>query len=116
MRSEKTDKPPIRETKAQIWREHSLQRATNPPEVCHFEPALASGPHRHDHNKHAPVAHLHRQHLPPFHDAAATDENQVNDVVEYQHRGEHVDNHLRSEEHTSELQSPDHLVCRLLLE
>ena len=23
---------------------------------------------------------------------------------------------LRSEEHTSELQSPDHLVCRLLLE
>src|SRR5258708_24184069 len=27
-------------------------------------------------------------------------------------RGQHV----RSEEHTSELQSPDHLVCRLLLE
>src|SRR5258708_36276541 len=25
-------------------------------------------------------------------------------------------NHWRSEEHTSELQSPDHLVCRLLLE
>src|SRR5258708_18744103 len=25
-------------------------------------------------------------------------------------------NVLRSEEHTSELQSPDHLVCRLLLE
>src|SRR5258708_19844004 len=25
-------------------------------------------------------------------------------------------NNLRSEEHTSELQSPDHLVCRLLLE
>src|SRR5258708_10591088 len=25
-------------------------------------------------------------------------------------------NRLRSEEHTSELQSPDHLVCRLLLE
>src|SRR5258708_30833350 len=24
--------------------------------------------------------------------------------------------HKRSEEHTSELQSPDHLVCRLLLE
>src|SRR5258708_28755808 len=24
--------------------------------------------------------------------------------------------HLRSEEHTSELQSPDHLACRLLLE
>src|SRR5258708_26916883 len=30
-------------------------------------------------------------------------------------RAVHV-GHLRSEEHTSELQSPDHLVCRLLLE
>src|SRR5258708_29122699 len=31
----------------------------------------------------------------------------------------HLGNHVagrRSEEHTSELQSPDHLVCRLLLE
>src|SRR5258708_23331664 len=28
----------------------------------------------------------------------------------------HVQNLVRSEEHTSELQSPDHLVCRLLLE
>src|SRR5574344_485154 len=27
-----------------------------------------------------------------------------------------ADASLRSEEHTSELQSPDHLVCRLLLE
>src|SRR5215216_6992344 len=27
-----------------------------------------------------------------------------------------ADAELRSEEHTSELQSPDHLVCRLLLE
>src|SRR5258708_16961096 len=27
-----------------------------------------------------------------------------------------LDDHRRSEEHTSELQSPDHLVCRLLLE
>src|SRR5258708_34673162 len=27
-----------------------------------------------------------------------------------------ADDELRSEEHTSELQSPDHLVCRLLLE
>src|SRR5947208_13146871 len=27
-----------------------------------------------------------------------------------------ADDGLRSEEHTSELQSPDHLVCRLLLE
>src|SRR5947208_11604035 len=27
-----------------------------------------------------------------------------------------LEHYLRSEEHTSELQSPDHLVCRLLLE
>src|SRR5207244_12851815 len=30
--------------------------------------------------------------------------------------GELITGRLRSEEHTSELQSPDHLVCRLLLE
>src|SRR5258708_17846516 len=30
--------------------------------------------------------------------------------------GEFVEDAARSEEHTSELQSPDHLVCRLLLE
>src|SRR5947208_9378207 len=38
-----------------------------------------------------------------------------------QHRGEALSQGssrrvIRSEEHTSELQSPDHLVCRLLLE
>src|SRR5258708_16514931 len=31
-------------------------------------------------------------------------------------RGKIVLQRVRSEEHTSELQSPDHLVCRLLLE
>src|SRR5207244_13030850 len=30
--------------------------------------------------------------------------------------GAHLPRRTRSEEHTSELQSPDHLVCRLLLE
>src|SRR5258708_18101921 len=30
--------------------------------------------------------------------------------------GQGGQNNIRSEEHTSELQSPDHLVCRLLLE
>src|SRR5258708_24143199 len=30
--------------------------------------------------------------------------------------GREIWHELRSEEHTSELQSPDHLVCRLLLE
>src|SRR5258708_29834525 len=29
---------------------------------------------------------------------------------------QHAERRTRSEEHTSELQSPDHLVCRLLLE
>src|SRR5207244_4875033 len=32
------------------------------------------------------------------------------------HRARHGRHGHRSEEHTSELQSPDHLVCRLLLE
>src|SRR5438552_12957230 len=32
------------------------------------------------------------------------------------HRGRPAAGRRRSEEHTSELQSPDHLVCRLLLE
>src|SRR5258708_22454436 len=33
-----------------------------------------------------------------------------------EHAHKHADLVGRSEEHTSELQSPDHLVCRLLLE
>src|SRR5258708_29964174 len=33
-----------------------------------------------------------------------------------QKSGQTIMDDLRSEEHTSELQSPDHLVCRLLLE
>src|SRR5690348_17667699 len=37
-------------------------------------------------------------------------------VKEMRSLGLNVDLHNRSEEHTSELQSPVHLVCRLLLE
>src|SRR5258708_18512501 len=37
-------------------------------------------------------------------------------VVAAGDQGTAFGHHLRSEEHTSELQSPDHLVCRLLLE
>src|SRR5258708_14406079 len=33
-----------------------------------------------------------------------------------EHRGQGVRDAQRSEEHTSELQSPDHILCRLLLE
>src|SRR5690348_17770502 len=38
----------------------------------------------------------------------------VGQMVRYKHTK--VNTHMRSEEHTSELQSPVHLVCRLLLE
>src|SRR5438552_6012264 len=37
-------------------------------------------------------------------------------AAERDRRLREVDSRRRSEEHTSELQSPDHLVCRLLLE
>src|SRR5258708_31005313 len=37
-------------------------------------------------------------------------------VSECSHRRRLIQHTCRSEEHTSELQSPDHLVCRLLLE
>src|SRR5207244_5649789 len=37
-------------------------------------------------------------------------------LVELRHVGDRRAGGHRSEEHTSELQSPDHLVCRLLLE
>src|SRR5258708_32059508 len=41
----------------------------------------------------------------------------LGDPIEHQHRRQRKLRPLvRSEEHTSELQSPDHLVCRLLLE
>src|SRR5258708_31418142 len=42
---------------------------------------------------------------------------EVADAFEVDHLlDRHALRHCRSEEHTSELQSPDHLVCRLLLE
>src|SRR5207244_8439503 len=43
--------------------------------------------------------------------ATAVSSNQIN--LTWQ---DNSSNETRSEEHTSELQSPDHLVCRLLLE
>src|SRR5258708_18732452 len=39
---------------------------------------------------------------------------QLGELLDLDHAGPTVA--VRSEEHTSELQSPDHLVCRLLLE
>src|SRR5690348_17502483 len=40
----------------------------------------------------------------------------VGDDAALRHRRRHAHHAVRSEEHTSELQSPVHLVCRLLLE
>src|SRR5258708_29873641 len=41
----------------------------------------------------------------------------LDELLDHLLRDDEVGNHaVRSEEHTSELQSPDHLVCRLLLE
>src|SRR5258708_27022524 len=40
----------------------------------------------------------------------------VGDIEQLHRLGQRRQSRQRSEEHTSELQSPDHLVCRLLLE
>src|SRR5258708_36138582 len=50
-----------------------------------------------------------------FRSLAVQSDNRVAGVQASRRRGR-VRRHARSEEHTSELQSPDHLVCRLLLE
>src|SRR5438552_12997597 len=55
-----------------------------------------------------PLDHLDRVRLLVEHRREALAQQAVGAVLEPVH--------LRSEEHTSELQSPDHLVCRLLLE
>src|SRR5258708_2885453 len=57
--------------------------------------------------------------LCPWAKAAAIDSRHpyINDIHHHKRSGQCVDQQRgRSEEHTSELQSPDHLVCRLLLE
>src|SRR5258708_25202505 len=69
----------------------------SPPETC--GPALARGPDRRE-ARPADAAHA----GPRSGDAGPRD------------RPARRLARLRSEEHTSELQSPDHLVCRLLLE
>src|SRR5258708_19421894 len=43
-------------------------------------------------------------------------DNVIHSVFTQRHTLAITETHIRSEEHTSELQSPDHLVCRLLLE
>src|SRR6266566_2653212 len=94
MRGKETDEPPVWKTITQVRRENGLKRTANSPKVRDLEPALTSRPHRHNHHDHAPIAHLHRQHLPPIDDAVAADENEKNDVVQNQNRREHTDNRL----------------------
>src|SRR5207244_7341773 len=66
---------------------------------------------------------------PSAHGAAQVDDTQASNIWQFggnftKTYGHHTfkmgadfaSNNARSEEHTSELQSPDHLVCRLLLE
>src|SRR5258708_29651903 len=69
----------------------------------------------------APVVHLLPSDPRPF--AAAFENPRLFDAFDqivgagrWRPRGNLGNLVLRSEEHTSELQSPDHLVCRLLLE
>src|SRR5207244_5750705 len=52
----------------------------------------------------------------PARDPRGADPAGVHAVRPRARRARLLVSHLRSEEHTSELQSPDHLVCRLLLE
>src|SRR5258708_20796892 len=49
-------------------------------------------------------------------EAAAAILGSATDVIRLRRAATTRPQQLRSEEHTSELQSPDHLVCRLLLE
>src|SRR3712207_8963627 len=47
---------------------------------------------------------------------ARSSDGAAEDVAEHQHEEHRLDEQERSEEHTSELQSRQYLVCRLLLE
>src|SRR5207244_12326998 len=46
----------------------------------------------------------------------AMTKSQLSEISPKENQIEYLRGAVRSEEHTSELQSPDHLVCRLLLE
>src|SRR5258708_2529376 len=65
----------------------------------------------------AGAARVKRMIYPPgFHWAVDMKPNVGTDLCMHAHVGFLARGEIRSEEHTSELQSPDHLVCRLLLE
>src|SRR5258708_30533579 len=64
-----------------------------------------------------PYTTLFRSYLPDAHPAAPSPPGSRRHLSSCGTHPRHSRSHSnRSEEHTSELQSPDHLVCRLLLE
>src|SRR5207244_11453521 len=81
-----------------LFRSHSAQSKTRPRHLCLQGAAGRTRRQRHRYSG-SPHRRSHPPHLRP----------------RPRPPGEAVKK-LRSEEHTSELQSPDHLVCRLLLE
>src|SRR5437870_2768245 len=80
----------------------------------HHDHDAADHHHHHLHHDYDGTDHVHHHDLHHDHDAADHDHHDLH----HDYDGtDHVHHHdLRSEEHTSELQSRGHLVCRLLLE
>src|SRR5207244_12814433 len=70
------------------------------------------GDHHHHWCEHRPRDPEHRLLVAHAQVALGERDRQLAEVPQLLQRRE--DDHARSEEHTSELQSPDHLVCRLL--
>src|SRR5207244_8614622 len=64
---------------------------------------------------HRPVRSIHLRHCRVSPKLLLAAINHLGGIIDQQPRRLNLRRH-RSEEHTSELQSPDHLVCRLLLE
>src|SRR5947208_575598 len=64
-----------------------------------------------------PYTTLFRSPVPPARPPVRPEDPEIHPAVDDRHLAGRIGPAgLRSEEHTSELQSPDHLVCRLLLE
>src|SRR5207244_12606187 len=87
----------------------------------HTHPDLHSFPTRRSSDLNSRVTRLKRQSVPDHErgqrthrDRGRNKEETIRQCAQRRRPGQL--SALRSEEHTSELQSPDHLVCRLLLE
>src|SRR3954470_8229066 len=83
MIDEKREEAVVRESELQVWREHSLKRAADCPEVNDLEPARSSTvPARDDHRDHRPVAKLKRQRLLPGDGTGDACANSVADEIQ----------------------------------